>query len=321
MVARSDVLVENFRPGVLGRMGLDPERLAQEYPDLVVASISGFGPIGPYRNRGGYDQVAQSMSGLMSLIGDPTTAPMRVGVPICDVLAGLTTAIGIAACVAGRARTGSGGYIQTSLIESTIGALTFQAQRYLSTAEVPGPQGNQHGSIAPYGVFQAANSPISIAAASIRQWEDLCLLVDRPALIADPRFRTPGIRHENRAALQCELNAVLVRRTAEEWTAVFSEAGIPCGPIYSIDQMFDDPQIKALGVTQVVQDSNAQRMTVLRGPIWIDGEPTAVTLAPPALGADTDAILSELGYTAEQIADLRDESVVGGEAASGTSDH
>jgi crotonobetainyl-CoA:carnitine CoA-transferase CaiB-like acyl-CoA transferase len=293
-------------------MGLDPEQLARDQPELIISSISGFGPVGPYKDRGGFDQVAQSMSGLMSLIGDETSAPMRVGIPISDILAGLTTAVGIAACLAGRAKYGRGGYLQTSLLESTLNALTFQAQRYLSSGDVPGPQGNQHGSIAPYGVFQAADGPMSIAAATTRHWEDLCNLVGRPGLIADNRFCAPAVRHANNIALASELNAALAIRTAEEWTAIFSEAGIPCGPIYTLDQVFNDPQVQALGVAQVVETLDSKTINLLRGPIWLDGKPTAISLAPPDLGADTDTILAELGYRPTQIARLRAELAIGG---------
>ncbi|MEV0699847.1 CoA transferase [Saccharopolyspora sp. NPDC050389] len=303
LVADADVLVENFRPGVLAKLGLDPARLRAEHPRLVIASISGYGPTGPERETPGLDQIAQGMSGLMSVTGAGAETPMRVGVPIIDTITGIMAAFSVAAAVAGRERTGTGTHVQTSLLESALAALTFHAQGYLSTGEVPQPQGNDHPVISPYGMFDTADSPINIAAGSPRQWEALCAALGDPALAERPEYADGAGRVEHRAALRADLERLLRAEGSAHWVAALREAGIPCGPVHRVDQVFADPQVQALGMVQQVMSAAGASMPLLRAPIWIDDQPAAVHSPPPEFGEHSAAVLAQL-FNEDEIEDL-----------------
>ncbi|MFI0467954.1 CaiB/BaiF CoA transferase family protein [Saccharopolyspora sp. 5N102] len=303
LVADADVLVENFRPGVLAKLGLDPARLRAEHPRLVIASISGYGPTGPERETPGLDQIAQGMSGLMSVTGAGAETPMRVGVPIIDTITGIVAALSVAAAVAGRERTGDGAHVQTSLLESALAALTFHAQGYLSTGEVPQPQGNDHPVISPYGMFDTADSPINIAAGSPRQWEALCAALGDPALAERPEYTDAASRVEHRAALRADLERLLRAEGSAHWVAALREAGIPCGPVHRMDQVFADPQVQALGMVQQVMSAAGASMPLLRAPIWIDDQPAAVHSPPPEFGEHSAAVLAQL-FNEDEIEDL-----------------
>ncbi|TDD87986.1 CoA transferase [Actinomadura darangshiensis] len=306
LAADADVIVENFRPGVLAAIGLDPDELRARRPELVIAGVTGYGPVGPDRDAGGLDQIAQGMSGLMSVTGEMDGGgPLRVGIPIIDIVSGMTCALGIAAAVAGRRRGGAGAHVQTSLLENALAVMTFQAQRYLTLGEVPGPQGNDHPVISPYGVFRTADRPVNIAVGSQRQWRVLCELIGAPRLADDPRFADGAARVEARAALTAELEPRLRTRPADEWIADLRAAGIPCGPIHAMDGVFGDPQVEALGM---VRDTAAGPL--MRGPLWLDGSPAPVRRTPPALGEHTREVLAEAGLTAGEIDALIAEGVV-----------
>lgn len=310
LVATADVLIENFRPGVLAKLGLDPEVLAQEQPELIVTSITGFGPVGPLRDAAGLDQVAQGMSGLMSVTGSPDTSPMRVGVPIADITTGLFIAVGIAASLAGRARTGKAASVASSLLECTTSLMTFQAQRFLTNGDVPAAQGNDHPLIAAYGAFQASDLQINVAVGTDAQWRSLCRILGDPELADRPEFARPPDRSANRAALAVELNRLFAARTAAEWVDELRAGGIPCGPIYAMDGVFSDPQIEAVGLVCDVPADNGTSDRLMRGPLWIDGRPTPIRHRPPTLGQHTREVLVELGYSHDAVDALARDGVV-----------
>jgi len=306
LLATADVLAENFRPGVLADMGLDPRRLRAEHPGLVIASISGYGPVGPERETPGLDQIAQGMSGLMSLTGAGENTPMRFGVPIIDTMAGVVAAFGVAAALAGRNATGQGTHIQTSLLESALAALTFQAQQYLSTGAVPRPQGNNHPVLTPYGTFATADHPINLAIGSLSQWPVLCAVLGEPGLADQPEYADPFTRLTHRDKLQADIERLLAAHPSGYWIPVIRAAGVPCGPIHTLDQVFADPQVSALGMVRL-----ADEIPLLRGPLWADGQPVPVRDGPPELGAHTTRTLTALGLSGEEIEDLARRGIVG----------
>lgn len=301
MALKSDVVIENFRSGVMTEMGLDPDELRAEKPGLVVASISGFGEVGPLAQAAGLDQVAQAMSGLMSVTGPNASEFYRFGIPIIDIVSGIFSALGIVAALYGR----EGGIVSTSLLESAIAISAFQGQRYLSTGSVPTPTGNDHPSLTPYGVYQASDGPLVIAVGNDKQWGQFCELLGAPELATDERFTSGRERTANRPALKAEMERLLSARTAIEWTVIIREAGIPVGPIYSYDQVFDDEQVKALQMVVPTTRADGSVLPLVRGPLSFNHVPSPIRKAPPVLGADTDEILASYGLTADQIAELR----------------
>ena len=307
----ADVLVENFRPGVLADMGLDPDSLEQENPGLVVMSISGFGPVGPDQFAPGLDQVAQGMSGLMSVTGAGEQTPMRVGIPIIDTVSGIYAALGITAALASRGRDGRGHRVQTSLLESAISIMTFQAQDYLSTGRVSTPNGNTHPTITPYGAFDTADFPINIATGSDKHWIALCSVLRDPELAFRTEYATGKERLAHRDQLTKELEDLLTTKGAAQWISEIRGAGIPCGPIHSIDQVFSDPQVEALQMVEQTQSADGTSIPVVRGPFWVDGKTLPVRNAPPmTLGGDADDVLTDFGLRPEEIEDLRANSVI-----------
>jgi len=311
MALASDVVIENFRPGVMAELGLDPDALLAERPDLVVASVSGFGATGPLSQTAGLDQVAQGMSGLMSVTGANADNLYRVGVPIIDMISGIFTAVGILASLLDRERTGTGHTVSTSLLEAAIAISVFQGQRYLSTGVVPEPQGNDHPVLAPYGVFATADIPIIIAVGNEKQWRELCALVGDPALADDPELATGKLRTAHRGELKARLEALLAVRPGTEWVELFRAARIPTGPIYNYAQVFEDPQVRHLDLVQHVTRADGSDLPLLRGPVSIDGVAPRIRKAPPALGQDTRAVLATLGLTEEQVQGLIDAGIVG----------
>jgi crotonobetainyl-CoA:carnitine CoA-transferase CaiB-like acyl-CoA transferase len=306
----ADVVIENFRPGVMAEIGLDPESLRAEKPTLIVASVSGFGATGPLSQTAGLDQVAQGMSGIMSVTGESADEMYRVGLPIVDVYAGIFTAFGIAAALVGRERTGHGLELSTSLLEAGLAVSVFQGQRYLSTGEIPTPQGNNHPVLVPYGVFATADIPIIIAAGTDKHWRDLCEVLGDPDLAADPEFATGKDRTRNRDAVKARLEKLLATRSGVEWVDALRTAGIPVGPIYNYAQAFADPQVVHLGMVQHVVRPDGSDLPLLRGPLSVNGSPTTIRKAPPGLGADTLAVLAGLGLTYEQVAGLVEAGIV-----------
>ncbi|MFD6893164.1 CaiB/BaiF CoA transferase family protein [Rhodococcus sp. NPDC060086] len=311
MASEVDVVVENFRPGVLASMGLDQETLRRDNPGVIVMSVSGFGPTGPDQFAPGLDQVAQGMSGLMSVTGAGENTPLRVGIPIIDTVSGIYAALGITAALVARSRDGEGHHVQTSLIESALSIMTFQAQDYLSTGRVAEPNGNTHPTITPYGCFDTADHPIIIATGSDKHWEALCAVLGDPDLAARPEYATGKSRLEYRDRLTEELLELLAHRSAAEWVSDMRKAGIPCGPVHSVDQAFADPQVQALNMVQTVSTPDGKDLPLMRGPFWVDSETLPIRNAPPmTLGQDTDAVLAEFGVADDELESLHRSGVI-----------
>ncbi len=310
MVKKADVVVENFRPDVKARLGIDYKRLRKINPRLVYASISGFGQSGPYVERPGFDQVAQGMGGLMSITGEPGQGPLRVGIPVADLTAGLFCAMGILVALLEREKSKKGQQVETSLLESQIFMLDFQAARYLVNGEVAKQAGNNHPTSIPCGVFKTSDGYINIATAGQKIWERCAEALDAPELVSRPEYATSANRSKNRDALNAEINAATAKRTSAEWVERLNEAGVPCGPIYSIDQMFADPQVKHVGIAQPVKTKDKTLLTLVGQPVSLSRTPSKLVAPPPDRGQHTDAVLKEFGFSAKQIAALRQADAI-----------
>jgi formyl-CoA transferase len=306
LVAGADVLVENYRPDVKHRLGIGFETLHEINPRLVYASISGFGQDGPYATRPGFDQIAQGLGGLMSITGLPGQGPVRVGIPIADLTAGLYCALGVMAALLAREETGKGQWVQTSLLQAQIAMLDFQATRWLMDGEAPKQAGNNHPTSIPTGVFQTADGHINIAVTGQAIWERFCRSVDRPDLIAHPDYASAALRSRNRDALGLEITTILREQTGADWIERFSQVGVPCGPINSIDQVFADPQVQHLGIAQSIHSpALAREITLVAQPVLLSDTPSEIRMPPPELGEQSDEILDEAGFTAAEIDGFR----------------
>jgi crotonobetainyl-CoA:carnitine CoA-transferase CaiB-like acyl-CoA transferase len=310
LAERADVVVENFRPGVMARLGLGYEALAAANPRLILASISGFGQDGPYAARPGFDQVAQGMGGLMSITGEPGRGPMRVGIPVADLTAGLFAAQGVLLALIERAKSGRGQWVQTSLLQAMVFMLDFQAARYLVDGEVPGQAGNDHPTMMPMGVYPTDDRPITIAVSGQGMWERFCACLGRPGMAGDPRFATAALRSANRAALNAEIAEALKGRGAEDWVAALTGAGVPAGPINDMRQLFDDPQVRHLGLAEPVESPVRGELRLLSQPIRMSRSASRIAAPPPEPGQHSEEVLREAGFTEERIAALRASGVV-----------
>jgi crotonobetainyl-CoA:carnitine CoA-transferase CaiB-like acyl-CoA transferase len=311
LVTRADGLVENFRPDVKTRLGIDYAVMAALNPRLIYASISGFGQTGPYRDRPGFDQVAQGMGGLMSITGEPGRGPMRVGIPIADLTAGLFCAQGILLALLEREVSGLGQWVQASLLQAQIFMLDFQAARWLNEGEVAGQAGNNHPTAMPTGMFRTADGAINIASAGGAIWRRLCAALGAEALAEDPRFATTSGRRSHRDELNGLIEVHLARAESAVWIERLNAAGVPCGPINSINAVFEDPQVQALDVVETIPAAEPGRMLhLLRQPMTLSRTPSAVTRRPPERGEHTGEILAEFGYDEAEITAFRSRGVV-----------
>jgi formyl-CoA transferase len=305
LVARADVVVENFRPDVKHRLGLDYETLSAINPRLIYGSISGFGQTGPYRERPGYDQIAQGLGGLMSITGLPGQGPVRVGIPVADLTAGIFLAQGILVALLERERSGRGQWVHTSLLQAMITMLDFQAARWLIDGEIPPQAGNDHPTGIPTGVFTTADGHINIAASGQNMYRRLCTAIGAPELIDDPRFKTVQDRSKNRKAMNAALDKVLVGKTSAEWIEALNRAGVPSGPILNVRQVFENEQVQHLGMAATVHHKTRGPMKVQNLPVTLSRTPGAIRTAAPEHGEHTDEVLAELGYSVDDIAELR----------------
>ena len=310
LVAEVDVVVENYRPDVKHRLGIDYDSLKEINLGLVYASISGFGQDGPYVGRPGFDQIAQGMGGLMSITGVPGEGPMRVGIPVADLTAGIFCAQGILIALLEREVSGQGQWVQSSLLQAQIAMLDFQAARWLLAEDVPQQAGNNHPTSIPTGVFKTSDGHINIAASGAAIYARMVAVLGDPALGTDPRFATPQARSDNRDVINARIEAVTVTKSSDEWVAILNEAGVPSGPIYTIDQVFADPQVQHLGIAQGVENAVLGPQRVIGQAVDLSRTPSAIRMATPELGEHTDEILGALGYAPEEISSLRDSGAI-----------
>ncbi len=309
MVQNSEVVLENFRPGVLRRLGLDPEWLTNSAPDVIIASVRGYGTQEPASTYPAFDQIAQGMSGLMSLTGQPNDT-YRVGIPIADITSAMFTALGVVSALLGRARGHAHRTVETSLLESMLGILTFQAQKYITTGSIPEPAGNAHPTIAPYGTYRTADRNLNIAAGTQEQFERLCAVLEIKETAQEPRFANGSSRLQNRALLTGLIEAKLRRRPSTEWLALLREADIPAGPVHNLAEAMRDPFVEATGMVEVHPHPRLGDTPTLRGPIHLDGRPTPIRAIAPELGQHSHELLREFGYDGRAIAAMEEAGII-----------
>lgn len=310
LVATADVVVENYRPDVKTRLGIAYDDLKAINPRIILASISGFGETGPYRNRAGFDQIAQGMGGLMWVTGQPGEGPMRAGMAAADSAAGLYAAIGILVALNERESSGEGQWVRTSLLQAQIAMLDFQAARYLVNGEVPPQAGNDHPYSTPMGVVQTADGFINIAVGGEGQWRSFCPAIGRDDLTDHPDYATQDQRYRNRPALMAELATVFAARTSQQWLEALEAASVPAGPIYKMDEVFADPQVEHLGIAVPVQHHARSEMRLVGQPVDLSRTPFSIVSALPEAGQHTDDILREIGCAESEIEALRREKVI-----------
>jgi crotonobetainyl-CoA:carnitine CoA-transferase CaiB-like acyl-CoA transferase len=310
LVAEADVVVENYRPDVKTRLGIDYDVLSAINPRVILASISGFGQDGPYAKRPGFDQVAQGMGGLMSITGLSGQGPVRVGIPIADLTAGLFAAQGVMLALLEREKSGKGQWLHTSLLEAQAFMLDFQSARWLVDGEVPQQAGNNHPTSIPTGVFATADGHMNIAVAGQEIWGRFCRALAQEDWMADPEFADAPARSDNRERLNSLIGEVIVEKTTAAWVEDFNGLGVPCGPIYNIGEMFADEQVKHLGLAQPLTSPVLGEMKFVRQPISLSRTPSSFVVAPPEVGGQTREILEGLGYGPDDIVALHENGVV-----------
>src|SRR5476651_1909621 len=298
LAEQADVIVENFRPDVKTKLGIDYASVRKINPRIVYGSISGFGQDGPYHKRPGFDQIAQG------------AGPMRVGIPVADLTAGLFCAIGILTALLERDVSGEGQWVQTSLLQAQIFMLDFQAARWLMEKDVAKQAGNNHPTSIPTGVFKTSDGYINIATAGGRVWERCAQAIGAPELVADPDYATAPARSKNRDALNAAIGKLTIKKSTDTWVRELNAAGVPCGPIYSIDQMFEDDHVRHLGIAQDVPNAENRHIRLVGQPVTLSRTPSRMAARPPEFGEQTEEVLAECGFTAEEIGALRRDKVV-----------
>ena len=310
LAEQADVIVENMRPGVTKRLGVDFEAVKKRNPRIVYGSISGFGQYGPYTARPSIDQIAQGMSGIMSVTGIPGQGPVRVGVAVTDIMAGAFLAQGILIALLDREVSGEGRWVQTSLIEAGINLLDFQATRWTMDKRVPPQEGNFHPTNTPMGLYPTADGFLNLAATSNKNFRTFCTLINREKMAADPRFGSSALRARNKEALNELIAHALRAKTSREWLDMMVAAGLPCGPVYNIKEVFADPQVEALRITRSVTHPRLGDIDLIAQPCEMTGFDRSIRTATPDLGEHNDEVLRSLGYDAEAIEKLRAAGVI-----------
>jgi formyl-CoA transferase/CoA:oxalate CoA-transferase len=310
LIKQSDVLVENFRPGAMERLGLGYEQVKAMNPRIIYCSISGFGQDGPYRMLPGFDQVLQGMGGLMSITGELGGPPIKVGVAIADISGGMFASNGILVALYNREKTGKGQMVDVSLLDSQVAWLTYRAGAYFASGEVPQPMGSGHPVIVPYQAFKAKDVFINIAVGNDQLWERFCKAVSLENVMNDPKFATNAKRVENREEIVKIISDLIVTKDGEEWLKILTDAGIPCGPIYTVDKIFADPQVLHREMVKELDHPKAGKVKVTGIPIKLSDTPGEVETAPPVLGQHTQEVLTELGYNDKDLEKLKQEKVI-----------
>ena len=310
LVEKSDVVVENFRPDVKNRLGIDYETLKKRNPRIILASISGFGQDGPYSKRPGFDQIAQGMGGLMSITGEPGKGPMRVGIPVADLTAGLFCAMGIQTALLEREKSGLGQWVNTSLLQAQIFMLDFQASRWLCDNNVAGQAGNNHPTSVPTGVFKTSDGSINLAVAGETIWRRFAEAVDKGDWLEMEEFKDAKKRLKNRDYLNSLIEELTVTKSSNEWVEKLEKVGVPCGPINSIDKVFEDPQVKHLGIAQSVDTIPFGETELVGQPFNLSRTPSSLKQRPPEKGEQNSDVLSELGFSDKELNDFKNQEII-----------
>lgn len=310
LVATADVVVENWRPDVKRRLGIDYPALKAINPRIILASISGFGQDGPYAGRPGFDQIAQGMGGLMSVTGYADSGPLRAGIAVADSSTGLYAAIGVLVALVERERSGEGQWVHASLLHSQIAMMDFQVARYLNEGEVPKPAGNDHPTSAPMGLFRASDGALNLGVSGQGTWIRLCRVMEREDWLSDRDFSDERHRLKNRTRLNAELEREFAKQPVAHWVKRLNEAGVPCGPVYDVPQMLEDEQVRHLKVCVETKTGKGEKVRVLSQPVALSRTPAGVVTAAPAWGEQTDEILHEIGLSSDEIASLRSRQVI-----------
>ena len=310
LVTTADIVVENYRPDVKDRLGIDYESLRKVNKRIILASISGFGQDGPYRARPGFDQIAQGLSGIMSVTGKPGDGPMRVGCAVADVGGGLLAALGIMTALLERETSGEGQWVQSNLLQAAIQLLDFQAARYTMSGEVPEQVGNDHPTSMPTSAYATSDGHINVAASGNKMWHIVCEAIGRPELIEHPDFRTAEDRAKNRKALNQEMTRSLKTKTSAEWVAIMNKGGVPCGPIYRMDEVFADPQVKHMQVRAEVTHRRLGRLGLINQPVKLSRTPAKLVTASPERGEHTEEVLLEMGFSSQEVNKFKSEGII-----------
>ena len=306
----ADIVVENYRPDVKQRLGVDYESLRKVNKRIILASISGFGQDGPYRDRPGFDQIAQGLSGIMSVTGKPGEGPMRAGCAVADVTAGLLAALGILTALVERETSGEGQWVQSNLMQAGLQLLDFQAARYTMLGEVPGQVGNDHPTSMPTSAYTTSDGYMNVASTGTAMWQRVCEAIGRPELFEDPEFKTADGRSKNRKRLNAELNAGFAKKATGEWIEILNKAGVPCGPIYTMDKVFADPQVRHMQAAAEVPQRKLGKVRLVNQPVKLSRTPAKLVVGTPEKGEHTEEVLREAGYSDAQIADFRKHEIV-----------